>query len=43
MLNGIIKAAVMIGTVVLADQYLADGIYTDAALSMLSQMAHSFR
>jgi hypothetical protein len=42
MLNGIIKAAAFIGVAVLLDQFLTDGAYTDATLSMLRQMEHSF-
>ena len=42
MLNGIMKAAAFIGFVVVADQFLADGIYTEAMLSMLRQIEHSF-
>ena len=42
MLNGIVKAVAIIGAVVLADQFLTDGAYTDAALSMLRQIEHSF-
>jgi hypothetical protein len=43
MLNGIVKAAVIIGIAVMADQFLTDGTYTDATLSMLRQIEHSFR
>jgi len=42
MLNGIMKAAAFIGFAVIADQFLADGVYTDATLSMLRQIEHSF-
>jgi hypothetical protein len=42
MLNGIVKAAVIIAIAVMADQFLTDGIYTDATLSMLRQIEHSF-
>ncbi len=42
MLNGIVKAVVIIGAVVLADQFLTNGTYTDATLSMLRQIEHSF-
>jgi hypothetical protein len=42
MLNGIVKAIVIVSLVVLADQYLTSGLYTDAALSMLKQIRHSF-
>jgi hypothetical protein len=42
MLNGIVKAAVIVGIAVMADQFFADGTYTDAALSMLRQI-HSSR
>jgi hypothetical protein len=41
MLHGIVKAVVILGAVVLADQFLTDGTYTDAALSMLRQIEHS--
>jgi hypothetical protein len=43
MLNGIVKAAVIVGIAVMADQFFADGTYTDAALSMLRQIEHSFQ
>jgi hypothetical protein len=42
MLDGIVKTAVIIGAVVLADQFLTNGTYTDAILSMLRQIEHSF-
>ena len=38
MLNGNVKAAVIIGIAVAADQLFTDGTYTDAALSMLRQI-----
>jgi hypothetical protein len=43
MLNGIVKAAVIVGIAVMADQFFTDGAYTDAALSMLRQIEHSFQ
>jgi len=43
MLNGIAKAVVIIGLVFIADQFFSDGRYTDATLSMLRQIEHSFR
>jgi hypothetical protein len=43
MLNGIVKAAFIIGIAVMADQFFTDGSYTDAALSMLRQIEHSFQ
>lgn len=42
MLNGIVKAAVIIGIAVVAD-FFTDGTYTDDALSMLRQTEHSFQ
>jgi hypothetical protein len=42
MLNGIVKAVVIIAAVALADQFLTNGTYTDATLSMLRQIEHSF-
>jgi hypothetical protein len=42
MLNGIVKAILIISVVVIADQYFTNGFYTDGALSMLRQMRHSF-
>lgn len=42
MLKGIAKAILLIAGVVMADQYFADGFYTDGALSMLKQIRHSF-
>jgi hypothetical protein len=42
MLNGIMKAAAFVGFAVIADRFLADGFYTDATLSMLRQIEHSF-
>jgi hypothetical protein len=42
MLNGIAKAVVIIGLAVIADQFLSNGFYTDATLSMLRQIEHSF-
>jgi hypothetical protein len=43
MLKGIAKAIVIVGIALMADQYLANGTYSDAALSILGQMEHSFR
>jgi len=43
MLKGIAKAIVIIAVVLLADQYFANGFYTDGALSMLRQIRHSFQ
>jgi hypothetical protein len=43
MLNGIMKAAAFIGLAVIVDQFLTHGAYTDATLSMLRQIEHSFR
>jgi hypothetical protein len=43
MLNGIMKAAAFIGIAVIADRLFTDGVYTDATLSILRQMEHSFR
>jgi hypothetical protein len=43
MLRGIVKAAVIIGIAVMVDQLVADGTYTDATLSMLRQIEHSFQ
>jgi hypothetical protein len=37
MVNGIVKAAFIVGIAVMADQFFTDGTYTDAALSMLRQ------
>jgi hypothetical protein len=42
MLNGIVKAAALIGMAMIADQFLTDGAYTEATLSMLRQIEHSF-
>ena len=43
MFNGVVIAAlVLLGTSQL-DQYLTHGRYTDAAMSMLRQIRHSFR
>ena len=42
MLNGIVKAAVIIAVAALVDQFLTGGTFTDGALSMLRQMEHSF-
>jgi hypothetical protein len=42
MLNGIIKAIVIVSVAVIADQYFTNGLYTDGALSMLRQIRHSF-
>ena len=42
MLNGIVKAVVIIGAVVLADQFFTNGTYTNVTLSMLRQIEHSF-
>jgi hypothetical protein len=42
MLKGIAKAFVIIGVTIVADQIFHDGLYTDAALSMLREMQHSF-
>jgi hypothetical protein len=42
MFRGIAKAFVIIGITIVADQFLHDGLYTDAALSMLREMQHSF-
>jgi hypothetical protein len=42
MLNGIIKAILIVSLVVIADQHFANGFYTDGALSMLGQIRHSF-
>jgi hypothetical protein len=38
MLKGIAKAIVLIGIAAMADQYLTNGTYTDAALSILGQI-----
>jgi hypothetical protein len=43
MLHGIAKAVVIIGLAFIADQFVSDGRYTDATLSMLRQIEHSFR
>jgi hypothetical protein len=43
MLKGIAKPIVTIGIAAMTDQYLTNGTYTDAALSLLGQMEHSFR
>jgi hypothetical protein len=42
MLSGIVKAILIVSVVVIADQYFANGVYTDGALSMLRQIRHSF-
>jgi hypothetical protein len=42
MLSGIVKAILIVSVVVIADQYFANGVYTDGALSMLRQMRQSF-
>jgi len=42
MLNGIVKAAALLGVAMIADQFLTDGTYTEATLSMLRQIEHSF-
>jgi hypothetical protein len=42
MLKGVAKVLLIIGVAVLADQYFANGFYTDSALSMLKQIRHSF-
>ncbi len=43
MLNGIMKAAALLGLAVIADRFLTDGVYTDATISMLRQIEHSFQ
>jgi hypothetical protein len=42
MLNGIVKAAAIVGIAVIADRVFTDGTYADAALSML-RIEHSFQ
>jgi hypothetical protein len=42
MLNGIVKAILIVSVVVIADQYFSNGYYTEGTLSMLRQMRHSF-
>jgi hypothetical protein len=43
MIRGFAKAFVVIMILVTADQSLADGMFTEAAWSMLHEMANSFR
>jgi hypothetical protein len=43
MLTGIAKAIVVILAAIAVDQYLYSGLYTDAAMSMLREIRHSFR
>ena len=42
MLKGIVKAILIVSVVLVADQHLTNGFYTDGALSMLRHMRHSF-
>jgi hypothetical protein len=43
MLKGILIAGLVLLGAALLDQYLTYGLYTDAAMSMLRQVRHSFR
>jgi hypothetical protein len=43
MFKGILIAGLVLLAAALLDQYLAHGLYTDATMSMLRQMRHSFR
>jgi hypothetical protein len=43
MLRGVAKAIVVILAVIAADECLYNGFYTDAAMSMMRDIRHSFR
>jgi len=43
MFKGILVAVLVLLGAALLDQYLTHGRYTDAAVSMLRQISHSFR
>jgi hypothetical protein len=43
MFKGILIAGLVLLGAALLDQYLTYGLYTDAAMSMLRQVRHSFR
>jgi hypothetical protein len=43
MLRGVVKAIIVILAAIVVDEYLYYGFYTDAAMSMLRDMRHSFR
>lgn len=43
MLRGTAKAIVVILAAIVLDEYFYNGLYTDAVISMLRDMRHSFR
>jgi hypothetical protein len=43
MLKGVATATIAILALIVADEYLSNGFYTDAAMSMLKDMRYSFR
>jgi hypothetical protein len=43
MLKGVATATIAILALIVADEYLSSGFYTDAAMSMLKDMRYSFR
>jgi hypothetical protein len=43
MLKGVATATIAILALIAVDEYLSNGFYTDAAMSMLGDMRRSFR